>query len=47
MIHTLNDIQLKEVFPGFVSKVVHSEKMTFAYWGIKKGSALSAHSHIH
>ena len=47
MFHRLDNIQPKEVLPGLVGKFVHSEKMTFAYWNIKKGSALPAHSHIH
>ena len=47
MIHSLNNIQPKEVFPGFIGKFVHSDNMTFAYWEIKKGSALPEHSHMH
>ena len=47
MIHFLNHILPKEVFPGFVGKFIHTENMTFAYWEIKKGSALPEHSHVH
>lgn len=47
MNHNLKDIPSKEVFPGFVGQFIHSEQMTFAYWKIKKGSALPEHSHVH
>jgi quercetin dioxygenase-like cupin family protein len=47
MPHSLTNIQPKEVFPGFVGKFIHTDNMTFAYWEIKKGSALPEHSHIH
>jgi quercetin dioxygenase-like cupin family protein len=47
MIHNLNEIPSKEVFPGFVGRFIHSDNMTFAYWEIKKGSSLPEHSHVH
>jgi len=43
----LNDIEQKELVPGFKVRFIHSENMTFAYWDIKKGSLLPDHSHPH
>lgn len=47
MQYNLNSIPSKETFPGFVGKFVHSASMTFAYWQIKKYSALPEHAHVH
>lgn len=43
----LEEVKSKEVFPGFVGRFIHTDNMTFAYWEIKKGSALPEHSHLH
>jgi len=43
----LNSIEEKEIVPGFFARFVHSENMTIAYWNIKAGSSLRAHSHPH
>ena len=43
----LKDIQEKELLPGFNVRMVHTEKMTLAYWDIKVGSVLPEHSHPH
>lgn len=43
----LNDIQDRELLPGFSVKFIHAEKMTLAYWQIKAGSVLPEHSHPH
>lgn len=39
----------KEVEPveGYRARFVHAENMTFAFWDIKKGHAVPAHSHPH
>lgn len=47
MINELKKLTPREVFPGFVGRFIHSDNMTFAYWEIKKGSALPEHSHVH
>jgi len=41
----LENIEGKEIVPGFTARFVHSENMTFAYWTIKAGSSLPHHSH--
>ncbi|OEK02346.1 cupin [Roseivirga sp. 4D4] len=43
----LDEIQSKELLPGFSVKFIHAEKMTLAYWDIKAGSVLPEHSHPH
>ncbi len=41
----LENINSKEIIPGYNVRFVHSENMTFAYWDIKAGSPLPEHSH--
>ncbi len=43
----LEDTQAREIFPGFIGRLVHSEFMTFAHWQIKAGAPLPEHSHPH
>lgn len=47
MVNDLKKLEPREVFPGFIGRFIHSDNMTFAYWEIKKGSALPEHSHLH
>lgn len=37
----------KELFPGYVAKMVHTETMTIVYWTISAGAAIPEHSHLH
>ena len=41
----LDDIEQRELVPGFKVRFVHSQGMTLAYWDIAEGSALPMHSH--
>ncbi len=43
----LNSIDEKEIVSGYFARFIHSENMTIAYWNIKAGSSLPAHSHPH
>ncbi len=43
----LEEIEQKELLPGFSVRFVHGEKMTLAYWDIKAGSVLPEHAHHH
>lgn len=43
----LADLPLKEIFPGFKGRFVHSAHMTFAHWTIEAGATLPEHSHPH
>ncbi len=45
--HKLSDIEVQEIFPGFKGKMIHSDKMTLAYWNIDNGCILPLHSHPH
>lgn len=47
MITDLKKLAPREVFPGFIGRFIHTDNMTFAYWEVKKGSALPEHSHLH
>jgi quercetin dioxygenase-like cupin family protein len=43
----LNQSPLRELFPGFHGRVVHSEFMTFVHWRIRAGAQLPVHHHVH
>ncbi|NER13663.1 cupin domain-containing protein [Leptobacterium flavescens] len=47
MIYRIEDIEAKELLPGFSGRFVHGENSTLAFWDIKEGAALPAHSHHH
>ena len=42
-----NDIEERELVPGFRVRFVHSEQMTFADWAIEAGASLPEHAHPH
>jgi quercetin dioxygenase-like cupin family protein len=37
----------KELFPGYVAKMIHTDSTTLVYWTIKAGSAIPEHHHVH
>ena len=43
----VNQLPVKEFFPGFSGRFIHGESSTLAFWEIKKGSVLKEHAHIH
>ena len=43
----IDELKSKELFPGFIARMAHLEKMTFSHWTIEKGSSLPAHNHSH
>jgi len=43
----LNEIEPRELVPGFKARFIHSKTMTLAYWEIEPGCSLPAHSHPH
>src|SRR3989338_3172239 len=45
MIKDLAAIKEKEEYKGYKGKFINSQKMTVAYWEIKKDSVLPEHSH--
>ena len=43
----IEEIDQREIIPGFLARFVHSEHLTISYWEIKKGSRLPEHQHHH
>jgi quercetin dioxygenase-like cupin family protein len=43
----LEQLEQKEIVPGYKARFIHSENMTIAHWNIKRDAALPEHSHIH
>ena len=43
----LENLEERELAPGFRARLVHSDNMTFAYWNIDAGAALPEHAHPH
>lgn len=46
-VHELESLPERELWPGFVAKMVHSETMTLAFWRIEAGAELPEHEHPH
>lgn len=44
-IYHLNEMNSRQLIPGFHVKFIHSENLTLADWYIEAGSALPMHSH--
>ncbi len=47
MLKVIENIEQKEIMPGFKGKFVHTNSFTIAFWEITKGAILPEHSHIH
>ncbi|MEA1981058.1 MAG: cupin domain-containing protein [candidate division Zixibacteria bacterium] len=45
--YNLDNIEERELIPGFRVKMIHTKNMTMAYWKIRAGSILPEHSHVH
>src|SRR5262245_8710531 len=43
----LNTLPVRELFPGFHGRMVHSPQMTLVHWTIDPGSIVIEHSHPH
>tara|TARA_B100001057_G_scaffold106405_1_gene104052 strand:+ start:10396 stop:10707 length:312 start_codon:yes stop_codon:yes gene_type:complete len=43
----LKEIDTKEILPGLNGRMVHGEKITWAFWEIEKGAEVPMHQHIH
>ena len=43
----LQNIEPREIMPGFLGRMVHSDNMTFVHWHIDAGAPLPEHSHMH
>jgi quercetin dioxygenase-like cupin family protein len=42
-----NELNEKEMFPGFKARVIHGESMTIAYMRVTEGAEAPEHSHPH
>ena len=45
--HNFNDIEAKEVAPGFFSKLIHTKNNTLNFLEVKKGNSIQRHRHVH
>jgi quercetin dioxygenase-like cupin family protein len=45
--HHLDNLEEREIVPGFRGRFVHSENMTLGYWRIASGASLPEHAHPH
>lgn len=43
----IEDIKSKEVAPGIVGKIIHTDQMSLSFFEISKGAILPEHQHIH
>lgn len=43
----IKEIKPNEIVPGYFGKFFHGEKMTLAFWEVKKNSKIPEHNHIH
>ena len=45
--HHFDDIETKEIAPGFFSKLIHTETNTLNFIEVKAGCSVPRHRHIH
>ncbi|GGD55048.1 cupin domain-containing protein [Muriicola marianensis] len=43
----LEEVQPREIMPGYRGRLVHGEHMTLAYWDVDEGAEVPEHSHVH
>ncbi len=41
----LDSIPIREFFPGYRGKLIHTEFMTLAFWDVDEGAEVPEHSH--
>jgi quercetin dioxygenase-like cupin family protein len=44
---SLEDLAVKEIAPGFYSKLIHTANNTINFLEVKAGSAIPLHQHVH
>jgi len=44
--HHFNDIETKEIAPGFFSKLIHTQSNTINFIEVKAGNSVPRHQHI-
>ncbi len=43
----LSEIPSKEIMPGYHGKMIHAEKMSWAFWTVDEGAEVPEHHHAH
>lgn len=43
----INELNEKEVIPGYKGRSIHTGSMTLMYWDVKEGAVIAEHSHVH
>ena len=43
----LQQISSKEIFPGLKGKIIHGDKISWAFWEVEKGTIVPEHKHFH
>lgn len=43
----LKDITSKEIMPGYHGKMIHGERISWAFWIVDKGATVPEHKHPH
>ncbi len=43
----LPNLASKEIIPGFHGRMIHTDRMTLAYWKVEEGARLPEHHHPH
>ncbi len=43
----LSSLPVKEIFPGYVARAVHTGTMSFMYWAVTAGAMVPEHEHLH
>ena len=47
MFKNLEEIEVREIMPGFQGRFIHTDHLTLAFWQVDAGSALPEHAHPH
>ncbi len=42
----LSEIESREIMAGYHGKLIHTEKMSFAFWDVEEGAEVPRHSHM-
>ena len=42
----LKNIISKEIFPGLKGKIIHGDKISWAFWDVEKGTIVPEHKHF-
>ncbi|MDH3648402.1 MAG: cupin domain-containing protein [Saprospiraceae bacterium] len=45
LFHQLNSVPVKEIYPGYTSRLIHTAGLTLSYVTCKKGVVLPVHHH--